>query len=31
EQALLADTNIDSKMSKARRYWSNLVNGYDWN
>ncbi|CAF0774947.1 unnamed protein product [Adineta steineri] len=29
EQALLADTNIDSKMNKARRFWSNLMNGYD--
>ncbi|CAF1453353.1 unnamed protein product, partial [Adineta steineri] len=27
EQTLLADTNIDSKMNKARRYWSKLMNG----
>ncbi|CAF1215246.1 unnamed protein product [Adineta steineri] len=31
EQMLLADTNIDSKMNKVRRYWSNLMDGYDWN
>ncbi|CAF0798824.1 unnamed protein product [Adineta steineri] len=31
EHALLADTNIDSRMNKARPYWSNLMNGYDWN
>ncbi|UJR06587.1 hypothetical protein I4U23_010871 [Adineta vaga] len=30
EQAMLADTSTDSKMNKARRFWSNLMNGYDW-
>ncbi|CAF4184817.1 unnamed protein product, partial [Adineta steineri] len=31
EQALLADTSVESKMNKARRFWANLMHGYDWN
>ncbi|CAF0955024.1 unnamed protein product [Adineta steineri] len=31
EQAMLADTNFNSKMNKARRFWSDLMHGYDWN
>ncbi|CAF1285392.1 unnamed protein product [Adineta ricciae] len=31
EQRLLADRNSDSKMNRAHRYWTNLLNGYDWN
>ncbi|CAF1496352.1 unnamed protein product, partial [Adineta steineri] len=31
EQALLADTSDESKMSKAHRFWTNLMHGYDWN
>ncbi|CAF1151209.1 unnamed protein product, partial [Adineta steineri] len=30
EQALLADISADSKMNKARRFWTNLMHGYDW-
>ncbi|CAF4063714.1 unnamed protein product, partial [Adineta steineri] len=30
EQALLSDTNPESKMNKARRFWANLMDGYDW-
>ncbi|CAF1459834.1 unnamed protein product, partial [Adineta steineri] len=30
EQALLADTSTESKMNKARRFWTNLMHGYDW-
>ncbi|CAF1356610.1 unnamed protein product, partial [Adineta steineri] len=30
EQVLLADTNTESKMNKARRFWANLMHGYDW-
>ncbi|CAF1577008.1 unnamed protein product, partial [Adineta steineri] len=30
EQALLADTNAQSKMNKARRFWANLMHGYNW-
>ncbi|CAF3666813.1 unnamed protein product, partial [Adineta steineri] len=30
EQALLADINTESKMNKARRFWANLMHGYDW-
>ncbi|CAF4014259.1 unnamed protein product, partial [Adineta steineri] len=30
EQALLADTSAESKMNKARRFWANLMHGYDW-
>ncbi|CAF1367762.1 unnamed protein product [Adineta steineri] len=30
EQALLADTNAESKMNKARRFWANLMHGYNW-
>ncbi|CAF0893972.1 unnamed protein product [Adineta steineri] len=30
EQALLADTDTESKMNKARRFWANLMHGYDW-
>ncbi|CAF4160115.1 unnamed protein product [Adineta steineri] len=30
EQALLADTSVESKMNKARRFWANLMYGYDW-
>ncbi|CAF0911476.1 unnamed protein product [Adineta steineri] len=30
EQALLSDTNPESKMNKARRFWANLMHGYDW-
>ncbi|CAF1360905.1 unnamed protein product [Adineta steineri] len=31
EQSMLADTRMDSKMNKAREFWSNLMDGYDWN
>ncbi|CAF4105179.1 unnamed protein product, partial [Adineta steineri] len=31
EQAMLADTNSNSKMNKARRFWSDLMHSYDWN
>ncbi|CAF3924800.1 unnamed protein product, partial [Adineta steineri] len=31
EQAILADTNPNSRMNKARRFWSDLMHGYDWN
>ncbi|CAF1469100.1 unnamed protein product [Adineta steineri] len=31
EQAMLADTRMDSKMNRARHFWSNLMDGYDWN
>ncbi|CAF4041132.1 unnamed protein product, partial [Adineta steineri] len=31
EQSMLADTRVDSKMNKARQFWSNLMDGYDWN
>ncbi|CAF1434355.1 unnamed protein product, partial [Adineta steineri] len=31
EQTMLADTRMDSKMNKARQFWSNLMDGYDWN
>ncbi|CAF1561671.1 unnamed protein product [Adineta ricciae] len=31
EQKMLADKNIDSKMNKARQFWSKLMKGYDWN
>ncbi|CAF3913759.1 unnamed protein product, partial [Adineta steineri] len=30
EQALLADTNAESKMNKARRFWANVMHGYNW-
>ncbi|CAF1344683.1 unnamed protein product, partial [Adineta steineri] len=30
EQTLLADTSAESKMNKARRFWANLMHGYDW-
>ncbi|CAF1255711.1 unnamed protein product [Adineta steineri] len=30
EQALLADTSAESNMNKARRFWANLMHGYDW-
>ncbi|CAF1363074.1 unnamed protein product [Adineta steineri] len=30
EQALLADTSAESKMNKARRFWANLMHGYNW-
>ncbi|CAF1450588.1 unnamed protein product, partial [Adineta steineri] len=30
EQALLADRSPESKMNKARRFWANLMHGYDW-
>ncbi|CAF3873126.1 unnamed protein product [Adineta steineri] len=30
EQALLADTSAESKMNKARRFWTNLMQGYNW-
>ncbi|CAF1195356.1 unnamed protein product, partial [Adineta steineri] len=30
EQTLLADTNAESKMNKARRFWANLMHGYNW-
>ncbi|CAF4119895.1 unnamed protein product, partial [Adineta steineri] len=30
EQALLTDTSSESKMNKARRFWANLMHGYDW-
>ncbi|CAF4304334.1 unnamed protein product, partial [Adineta steineri] len=30
EQALLADTNSESKMNQARRFWANLMYGYNW-
>ncbi|CAF1082353.1 unnamed protein product [Adineta steineri] len=30
EQTLLADTSAESKMNKARRFWVNLMHGYDW-
>ncbi|CAF1419955.1 unnamed protein product [Adineta steineri] len=31
EQTMLDDTRIDSKMNKARQFWSNVMDGYDWN
>ncbi|CAF4052029.1 unnamed protein product, partial [Adineta steineri] len=31
EQALLSDINMNSKMNKARRFWSDLMHDYDWN
>ncbi|CAF1458413.1 unnamed protein product, partial [Adineta steineri] len=31
EQTMLVDPNLDSEMNKARRYWSNIMQGYDWN
>ncbi|CAF3902306.1 unnamed protein product, partial [Adineta steineri] len=31
EQAMLADTNLNSKMNKARLFWSDLMHGYNWN
>ncbi|CAF4122481.1 unnamed protein product, partial [Adineta steineri] len=31
EQAMLADGNPNSKMNKARRFWSDLMHSYDWN
>ncbi|CAF4172008.1 unnamed protein product [Adineta steineri] len=30
EQAMLSDINVNSKMNKARRFWSNLMHDYDW-
>ncbi|CAF1573202.1 unnamed protein product [Adineta steineri] len=30
EQALLADTSPESKMNKARRFWANIMHGYNW-
>ncbi|CAF0803219.1 unnamed protein product [Adineta steineri] len=30
EQALLTDTSPESKMNKARRFWTNFMHGYDW-
>ncbi|CAF1069105.1 unnamed protein product [Adineta steineri] len=30
EQSMLADTRMDSKMNKARQFWSSLMDGYDW-
>ncbi|CAF4185386.1 unnamed protein product [Adineta steineri] len=30
ERALLADINPNSKMNKARRFWSDLMQDYDW-
>ncbi|CAF0960866.1 unnamed protein product [Adineta steineri] len=31
EQTMLADRRMNSKMNKARQFWSNLMDGYDWN
>ncbi|UJR12905.1 hypothetical protein I4U23_017079 [Adineta vaga] len=31
EQAMLSDASVDSKMNKARRFWSGLMHGYNWN
>ncbi|CAF1117030.1 unnamed protein product [Adineta steineri] len=31
EQAMLVDMNPNSKTNKARRFWSDLMDGYDWN
>jgi hypothetical protein len=31
EQTLLVDPAQDSKMNQARRFWSTLMEGYDWN
>ncbi|CAF3644204.1 unnamed protein product, partial [Adineta steineri] len=31
EKTMLVDTNINSAMNKARRFWSNLMYEYDWN
>ncbi|CAF0775564.1 unnamed protein product [Adineta steineri] len=31
EQAMLSDINVNSKMNKARRFWSDLMHDYDWN
>ncbi|CAF1607242.1 unnamed protein product, partial [Adineta steineri] len=30
EQSMLADTRMDSKINKARQFWFNLMDGYDW-
>ncbi|CAF4067597.1 unnamed protein product, partial [Adineta steineri] len=30
EQAMLSDINENSKMNKARRFWSDLMHDYDW-
>ncbi|CAF0892115.1 unnamed protein product [Adineta steineri] len=30
EQSMLADTRMDSKMNKARQFWSSRMDGYDW-
>ncbi|CAF1457723.1 unnamed protein product, partial [Adineta steineri] len=30
EQELLADANPNSQMNKARRFWFDLMQGYDW-
>ncbi|CAF1679807.1 unnamed protein product, partial [Adineta steineri] len=30
EQALLTDRSVESKMNKARRFWANVMHGYDW-
>ncbi|CAF1440341.1 unnamed protein product, partial [Adineta steineri] len=30
EQAMLSDINVNSKMNKARRFWSDLMHDYDW-
>ncbi|CAF4201713.1 unnamed protein product, partial [Adineta steineri] len=31
EQAMLSDINVNSKMNKAQRFWSDLMHDYDWN
>ncbi|UJR06874.1 hypothetical protein I4U23_011163 [Adineta vaga] len=31
EQALLVDPSPNAKMNKARLFWNNLLDGYDWN
>ncbi|CAF4441251.1 unnamed protein product, partial [Adineta steineri] len=31
EQTMLADRRMNSKMNEARQFWSNLMDGYDWN
>ncbi|UJR38871.1 hypothetical protein I4U23_031539 [Adineta vaga] len=31
EQKMLADTSDHSEMNKARQFWFNLMQGYDWN
>ncbi|CAF4070993.1 unnamed protein product [Adineta steineri] len=30
EQMMLADTRMDSKMNKARQFWFNVMDSYDW-